>query len=72
MSNAEFTAYIEGLPPQDRRTVEQALHGLRHAMNQTPRDEVEVEGRNNVRLMLEAVRQITRRERPAPFWRRAS
>ena len=32
MVDAEFTAYLEGLPAQDRRTVEQALHGLRHAL----------------------------------------
>jgi hypothetical protein len=32
MIDADFTAYVEGLPPEDRRTVEQALKGLRRFM----------------------------------------
>lgn len=29
MIDADFTAYVQGLPPEDRRTVEQALLGMR-------------------------------------------
>ena len=64
MMDAEFTAYIEGLPPQDRRTVEQALHGLRNAMSRTPRTEAEADGRDRIRALLATVRELTRRDRP--------
>jgi len=37
MMDQEFAAYVDGLPPQDRVTVEQALMGLRHALVRTPR-----------------------------------
>lgn len=37
MMDREFAAYVEGLPPQDRITVEQALTGLREALVRTPR-----------------------------------
>lgn len=58
MSDTEFTAYIEGLPPQDRLTVEQALVGLRSALSPRPRSEAEVEGRARIGLMLDSVRRI--------------
>lgn len=29
MLHPDLAAYVEGLPPEDRRTVEQALRGLR-------------------------------------------
>lgn len=38
MSSQEFAAYVEGLPPQDRVTVEQAMAGLREVLMDLPRD----------------------------------
>ena len=37
MMDREFAAYVEGLPPQDRVTVEQAMAGLRDILVRTPR-----------------------------------
>lgn len=36
MSSQEFAAYVEGLPPQDRVTVEQCMLGLRDVLMDTP------------------------------------
>lgn len=36
MSSQDFAAYVEGLPPQDRVTVEQAMLGLRGVLMDTP------------------------------------
>ncbi len=69
MNDAEFTAYVQGLPPQDRRTVEQALAGLRQAMHGSPRTEAEADGKAKVRKMLDAVRDLMKRERPRAFGR---
>jgi hypothetical protein len=32
MIDADFSAYVQGLPPEDRRTVEQALLGMRRCL----------------------------------------
>ncbi len=69
MIDNDFAAYIEGLPAQDRRTVEQALVGLRSALNQVPRAEAEVEGRLRVSEMLKAVRHLAQRDAPPRAWR---
>jgi hypothetical protein len=63
MIDAEFSAYIEGLPPQDRRTVEQALHGLRHALWRAPRSDAVIGDRNRIRELLDKIKQVTRIER---------
>jgi hypothetical protein len=41
MIDREFAAYVEGLPPQDRITVQQALDGLRDVLACNPRPEPE-------------------------------
>lgn len=68
MIDSDFAAYIEGLPAQDRRTVEQALVGLRSAMNRTPQAEEEVQGRQRIGQLLKAVRDIARRDEKTRAW----
>jgi hypothetical protein len=68
MMDSEFAAYIEGLPAQDRRTVEQALVGLRSAMNRIPRAERVLQGSDRITHLPKAVRDIARRDPGTRAW----
>lgn len=65
MIDQDFAAYVEGLPPQDRRTVEQALRGLRSALRVGPQREPEAARREVDGLIVRVTKALRGRRGPA-------
>lgn len=65
MIDRDLLAYVETLPPQDRRTVEQALQGLRSVLSLKQPKADWAEGRDCITLLLSAVRRTARTVRAA-------